>query len=106
MRRGRGEEAWGFLKPRSIVRSLLGAPIYDVCENFSLGGFGATRARRGHHGEGRAGACLDDDFGPLRQWVLRWRSDPIITLRRALDGGDGATHRCLPSRSASSGGAA
>jgi hypothetical protein len=33
-----------------------------VCKNFSLGGFGGTRARRGHHGEGGARACLDDDF--------------------------------------------
>jgi len=41
---------------------LLGAPIYYVCENFSLGGFGGTRARRGHHGKGRARACFDDDF--------------------------------------------
>jgi hypothetical protein len=41
---------------------LLGAPIYDVCKNFSLGGFGGTRARRGHHSEGGACACFDDDF--------------------------------------------
>ncbi len=41
---------------------MLGAPIYDVCKNFSLGGFGGTRAARGHHGEGRARACFHDDF--------------------------------------------
>ena len=51
-----------FLKPRSQVRFLPGAPIYDVCKNFALGGFGRTRARRGHHGEGGACACFDDDF--------------------------------------------
>jgi len=61
LRRREGESG-AFLKPRSQVRSLLGAPIYDVCKNFSLGGFGGTRARRGHHGEGRARACFDDDF--------------------------------------------
>ena len=47
---------------RSVVRIHWGAPIYDVCENFSLCGFGGSRARRGHHGEGRACARFDDDF--------------------------------------------
>jgi hypothetical protein len=41
---------------------LLGAPIYDVCENFSLGGFGGSRTGRRHHGKRRARACFDDDF--------------------------------------------
>jgi len=33
-----------------------------VCKNFSRGGFGATRARRGNHGEGGARVRFDNDF--------------------------------------------
>jgi hypothetical protein len=46
---------------RAVVRASGSAPIYHVCKNFSLG-FGGTRARRGHHGKGRARACLNNDF--------------------------------------------
>ena len=45
-----------------MVRSWLGAPIYDVCENFSLGGFGCSRARGRLHGERRARTGFDDDL--------------------------------------------
>ncbi len=60
---GRGAPV--FLKPRSYVRIVSGAPTYDVCMNVGLRFVGRARlgcCSAGHTCENTVGSTFDDDF--------------------------------------------